>query len=353
MLEIEYVEPKSWDDKGMDWNNPDPRRADYVMAIRGALMERAAAAHCSLDRAIKDVRPYAPVSIEALIGLLGDIRDLAPYYVNVEWTDYKEDMSDFPRMWTYRDLVNTVGCELYLTPCGGDILENGGAWLRRFRAAIDRLTTIRCTTAWGATRSRSGSIHDPPFNESIGGAMEKAFGERQPSTGTFSKMPSSYSAWSGNTHWKCPQPLDEGEQDWEGNVDGYCGYAESSEFTVTRVRNWLVGRTPDFVGYSLVGAPTEPVPYSQELATSIFDPGESGSREGLTIRREQIESPSSMSLTFGYADSIPQNGTVPQSDFDEEGYAIHRRSAKRGYEAKFWAFLDYGVEGGFRFRADG
>ena len=41
MLEIEYVEPKSWDDKGMDWNNPDPRRADYVMAIRGALMERA------------------------------------------------------------------------------------------------------------------------------------------------------------------------------------------------------------------------------------------------------------------------------------------------------------------------
>ena len=41
---IEYETPESWEDKGMNWNTPDPCNADYVMAIRQALMERCAAA---------------------------------------------------------------------------------------------------------------------------------------------------------------------------------------------------------------------------------------------------------------------------------------------------------------------
>ena len=43
---------------------------------------------------------------------------------------------------------------------------------------------------------------------------------------------------------------------------------------------------------------------------------------------------------------------LPTSDFDDRGSAIHRRSAKRGYTAKVWAFLDYNCENGFNFKED-
>ena len=41
---IQYEEPRSWDDFGMGWNDPDPRCAHYMMALRNAFFERMAAA---------------------------------------------------------------------------------------------------------------------------------------------------------------------------------------------------------------------------------------------------------------------------------------------------------------------
>ena len=49
---IEYETPESWEDKGMNWNTPDPANVDYVMAIRQAIMERCAALHASVDRRV-------------------------------------------------------------------------------------------------------------------------------------------------------------------------------------------------------------------------------------------------------------------------------------------------------------
>ena len=63
--------------------------------------------------------------------------------------------------------------------------------------------------------------------------------------------------------------------------------------------------------------------------------------------------PSDVDIPLGDPDTIPRNAVVPTSDFDEQGNALYRRSAKRGYEAKVWALLDYGCENGFRFRANG
>ena len=150
----------------------------------------------------------------------------------------------------------------------------------------------------------------------------------------------------------CPQPLEEGQEDWEGNVDGYCGYAQSRAHRVRKVRSWLAGRELDFRTYSLVAKPTGPVPYSQELATSVFDTGDTGLDEGMNEESTHIEDPLDMDVTIGDIDTIPKNEVVPTSDFDDKGSAIHRRSAKRGYTAKLWAFLDYNCENGFKFKED-
>ena len=38
---IQYTPPVSWDDKGMDWESPDPGNVDYYRAILEAVIERA------------------------------------------------------------------------------------------------------------------------------------------------------------------------------------------------------------------------------------------------------------------------------------------------------------------------
>ena len=180
--------------------------------------------------------------------------------------------------------------------------------------------------------------------------MSLAFGEGMPSESKFTRMPSEFYAWSGNTHWKCPIPDYEGDPEY--NKDGYCGYAQSRAHRVRKVRSWLAGRELDFRTYSLVAKPTGPVAYSQELATSVFDTGDTGLDEGMNEETTHVEDPLDMDVTIGDIDTIPKNEVVPSSDFDDKGSAIHRRSAKRGYTAKLWAFLDYNCENGFKFKED-
>ena len=329
MALIEYEMPDSWNSKGMDWNSPDPRKADYVMAIRQALMERASAAHVQLSQDVVAISPWKIVSLKSVEAVVREISNLAPHFFNDGFTDYEEDWSDFPRMWTYRDLVMEEGCGIYRFAHFGQLLEGGGEWLRTIRCAIDKMHVVKCTDARGKTYSRSGSKHDPPFDESIGTAMSLAFGEGMPTEGTLTRMPTDFYAWSGNTHWKCPQPVEDGQDDWEGNVDGYCGYAQSRSHRITKVRSWLAGRELDFRVYSLVSAPVGPVPYSQELATSVFDGGDGGFCEGMSESRTHVEDPLDMDFTIGDIDSIPQNEVVPTSDFDDQGRAIHRRSPRK------------------------
>ena len=113
MAVIEYEMPDSWNAKGMDWNSPDPRKADYVMAIRQALMERCAALHTSVDSRVLKISPYKTVSRTAVAGILDTISRLARNFVNLDWEEFEEDYSDFPKMWTYGDLVQERNCRLY------------------------------------------------------------------------------------------------------------------------------------------------------------------------------------------------------------------------------------------------
>ena len=263
---------------------------------------------------------------------------------------YKEDFSDFPRVMRLTDIVTQEDCECFMNASRGAVLEHGGEWLRKIKNAICCLHVVQCYDAWGTTLTRTGSEHDPPFDESIGKAFEQAFGENQPaeSNGKIGSRPSIY-AWSGNNHWKCPRPDYEGDP--EDNKDGYCGYAYSVAYRFRRIRRWLAGREVDIVAAAVLGPPTGPTGWSNELATSVFDTGESGFTRGLNLKRAHVEDPLDVDFTFGDIDSIPRNEVVPQSDFDSEGTATWRRSAKRGYEGRMYTFLDYECENGFRFRA--
>ena len=350
---ISYEEPRSWDDFGMDWNDPDPRCAHYVMALRNAFMERMAApqeGYYASHHDILRISPWKAVNSDLLRRIIWELEYLCRFYYNLDAEAYKEDFSDFPRVMRLTDIVTQEDCECFMNASRGAVLEHGGEWLRKIRNAICCLHVVQCYDAWGTTLTRTGSEHDPPFDESIGKAFEQAFGENQPaeSNGKIGSRPSIY-AWSGNNHWKCPRPDYEGDP--EDNKDGYCGYAYSVAYRFRRIRRWLAGREVDIVAAAVLGPPTGPTGWSNELATSVFDTGESGFTRGLNLKRAHVEDPLDVDFTFGDIDSIPRNEVVPQSDFDSEGTATWRRSAKRGYEGRMYTFLDYECENGFRFRA--
>ena len=345
----EYEIPDSWEAKGMNWNTPDPTNADYVMAIRQALLERCAALHTGADWRIYKISPWKTVSREVMKGILRTISSIARDFVNIEWEEFKEDYSDFPKRWTYRDLVMEPNCRLYEFAKYGSLVENGGEWLKQIRNAIDKLTVIRANEMFGVSLTRSGSEHDPPFDESIGTAMQRAFDTMGKSVHNGS-FPSSIYAWSGNTHWKCPNPDYEGDPEY--NQDGYCGYAQSQSYKFTGARSWLLGAQFDLFAAVYVTQPTGPVPYSQQLDTSVFDGGKSKFNKGLNwTKKVRVKDQHEIEFDLGDTESIPKNEVVPTSEFDSKGVAIKRHSAKRGWDGKCWGFLDYGVEGGFKFQS--
>lgn len=350
MAVMDYEMPKSWNDKGMDWSNPDPRNPDYIMAIREALFERVYATQYYISGRFDRLSPWTPMRVRDVQTFIEQIEYMAHNFLNTEW-DYESHPEDFPKMWTYRDLVECEGCEMYKTAYPGMLLENGGQWLRKIRNALDKLTVVEAKEIKGRVISRSGSEHDPPFGESIGKAMERAFADGQPVTGTFTRwsVAAYVNAWSGNVHWKTYQP-DLGDSEY--NTDGYCGYAQASMAEVTGVRNCLLGRKFDILTYTYARKPTKHMTNSDEISTAIFDPGSAGFREGINFQRVHVDDISEMCVRIGSIDMIPQNGVVPVSDFDGEGQATWRRGAKRGYESQSWVYLDYACEDGFRFRPD-
>ena len=79
----DYAIPQSWNDKGMDWENPDPLKADYAMAIREALLERFAVAGGTPSYRSLAISPWKTVSKRELESVVDDSRRLCGSVVNV------------------------------------------------------------------------------------------------------------------------------------------------------------------------------------------------------------------------------------------------------------------------------
>ncbi len=342
-----HTHPLSWEDKGLDWENPDPRNADYMLAIRAALLERYAAVHRGIPSLLMAMSPGKCISRAYADTVLYAIENLCGSFVNLECEEYAEDFSDFPRRFAYRDLVGEESCRLYALPAYGSVAAESGAWLRAAKEAIDRLTVIPAGVVKGVLINRSGEAHDPPFAEAVSTSIARAM-ERTYETPVSIGFPVLAYGWSGNTHYSCPNGDPETP---ELNRDGYCGYALSWAYRITAARSWLRDAEFDIFASLIPAVPEGPVNNSSELQSSVFDTGSSGLKPGINwTERVHVTDPHSFDFHLGYEDAIPANGAVPASDFDAEGNALVRRSTKRGWTARTAGFIDYGCENGFKFR---
>lgn len=347
---IQYTPPVSWDDKGMDWESPDPGNVDYYRAIREALVERAILVARSPDSALFDITQFRPWSVAAMNAIRDAVYRLAPNFVNMEFTDYKEDLSDFPKMWSYRELIDAEGCRICEHPGTGSCNAAGWAeWLKAVKNVINKLSAVNFSGVSGTYLSRSGSEHDPPFSESISTALREAL-EGEPYSGTFSSFPQEFYSWSGNTDYY---------RDSDGER-GYCGYAQSRSIVIKTARRPHPTAECDLIFRYKVSAPSGPVSYSSVLQKSVLDLGRSGLEAGVHTIRTHWSANMEMDISIGgNVDDIPRNSSVPVSDYrtnydsdgNVSGYSrTLGRSCKTGYEGIAYCILDFAVENGLKFQ---
>ena len=347
MIRTGYVAPTSWDDKGMDWENPDPHNIDYWMAVKLALIERYATTTYRLYQRMSRINPWMPITRIAVDEAIWTLHDVLGMYVNTGYTEYKDDFSDFPMRWRLRDLVLEPDCEIFKYALKGEPVHESGEWLKSLRAAIDRITTIQIRNVLGKTLTRWGSRHDPPFDESIGEAISQAMSNMNTSRLRSANNLKPY-GWSGNTHWLPPD--EEGYRPY----DGYCGFAESCAYEINAVDSRLLGASCDVFAAVICKAPTTPCTYAQVQDASVFDTERLRFTEGLNwTERVHAEDPHEFKFLVGDPDVIPRNEVVPVSEFDEDQRPIRRHSAKRGWVSSAYLFVDYACENGFRFRPKG
>lgn len=341
---MDYAAPESWDDKGMDWNAPDPRNADYAMAVKLALMERANVCGYSLSNEVVGISPWKPASREALVAAASDVARMAKHFVDLDG-EYGDDWSDFPRSWTYRDLSEVDGCSLAPTPTPGTPLAGGCELLKRLRNAIGMLHVVECGHVRGRRRSPWGVGMYKPYSE----AFAEALGEAEANAGDYgwSLLPDYISAESSATH------------DWhydydDETVDEYTVRLNWESQIVTRVDSPHPSFAFDFVVKVLAKRMRDDAAGYADEVNYVFDTGDSGLEEGMNELRWRCEpvepdeeDGEEVEFTIGTSVHLSVPG-VPVSTFPEDDYPTIRASVA-GFEGRLWGFLDFDVEGGFRF----
>lgn len=351
MAVIEYAYPQSWDDKGMDWKNPDPSNFDYIMALRLALMERMSLGTDAYYSEPIKFTPYRPVLQSSLLYIIDQIRDCCTYFVNMEFNDYQADFSDFPKMWTYADLVNSEGCHIGNRASLGMPCRDNGEWLIAIKNALDKLTVVQPKRYFYREYYSYGNSGTKPFSQAMDDAIADARSYAQENYKDGRRELECFN-WSGASHNHCPRP------DWHGkpeeNINGYYGAASYRTHKVSAVDTRLFNRKFDIFAGVVVHAPTGFVYGASVLDNSTFDAAGTGFSEGLNwTNRVHVSDQYNFELEIGSHSDIPRDAVVPVSEFDKYYNPVRQHCTKCGWAGEAHIFLDYAVDGGFKFYSKG
>lgn len=318
---IKVTVPTSWT------GDPNPADWQFLLSLREALNERAAFAEISW--VCPPIQPYLPFNREVMRAMQNVLFRLIPKFVNLEFNEYAEDLSDYPRFWTVSELV-TAEHNFLLMPSPGSLSSAWTDWLKAMKYIVCKLTHLPYNKFHGKLVSGFGSIHDPPFDEAVAQSIQDAQDARRETA--FTRLPNTFYAWSGNTHYFHRPDADQ--------VDGYCGYADYQAIHVTKVVLPQQNVKVNILFKTFAAEPGTPCSFSSVLEKSVFVGGD-GLQEGVMDHVFGVSSSAPLDIWFGPETNIPQNAVVPVSTFaSSDNETDVRRSTKTGFEAKLFCVLD-------------
>ncbi len=153
----EYETPTSWNDKGMDWNNPDLTSVDYIMALKEAIIERYsiytkfnASTLKAYVAPLYQITPYSPIDIDQLDDLIYSLNGLNNILI-----DNMEDCQtlSISNLWA-EEGCGTFNPELYR---GEADLQALVPWFKAVKNVINKLTLITSVTLFFRCRTQVGT----------------------------------------------------------------------------------------------------------------------------------------------------------------------------------------------------
>ena len=377
----------SWDDKDMDWSDPDPFCIDYWMAIRKAIEERLAASYARSRLVFSDspaglarlIAPYRPVSwlaaraIQRLLYFLIEDRHITgDGFGRSRFADGRlvEDGYGLLKRWTYADLTREPGCDVHTLPGPGTPVRELGRWLTKVKKFLNNLTiVVGDGTVKRFSRSRSAGIRpgDPSAGvlASAADARTEALGSPGAESTYGFQMCFNVSGYTlaeaGRYEHSAPDV---------GYFRGYRARAASESAQVLNIDNGLQGAQFDLFAAVIVrdvrglalsltnrlyegGNPAwgYATPPHFNLQKAEFDTEDLGFEVGinLTNRIRVSDSDRPVNMRIGDIDVIPlvteAPSPVPESEQDIRG----ANYTGRGWVGDAWVLCDYGIDKGFRF----
>ena len=360
-MALNYIPPTSWNDKGMNWDDPDPFNIDYIAAIQRAISERKYlhGGYSSLPSIAKKMSnkkepvlnyidyisfvyasPQIIFDASFLNTIVMEILNLSESFYDIEAS------SALNRLTTVRESINMSGEQLNLDyPVSGDLVLSQKNFLKNAKKWIDKLTVKSIHVYHLFKEKLCGWKWAEGFEESLQDAIDRLNDTPEkvyypsdiyyPSDVIF--------AYSGS--------LGLGYDDY---------YASCAAYRYVELYNiHLAGSLIDKVRFLLGQYSKKVYPAGYEDCTdAVFDPcGEDFVDSKLVFLDQGIyDKGANLNLTFG-SDNIPRTarprdpeGLIDDPNIMVPEYEIYYRST-RGYETAFYFLGDFGIEGGFKFRA--
>lgn len=177
MESMTYTPPASWDDKGLDWSNPDPRNLDYLAAIIEAAKERVFPDMTgNIDYGYLEALQYfplRPLSLSIFRNVAEAIgTSIAPQYLNTSTLleSYEPNFGGqwFPvNNWMRNDFLNSAGTGFLLLANAGTLDDEIiSRWLVAAKTAISelryrKLSYNRLSVAYGKDVQNYVNAWDP------------------------------------------------------------------------------------------------------------------------------------------------------------------------------------------------
>jgi hypothetical protein len=356
VLEARQGVPEKWS----TWGNVKDElllgRHEYIMELREAVFERITVANFPAgDINMYDITNCGVTKTSALNSLLNALRKIIPYYYklnSLDDFDYENPLS----FWTLEDMYAEDGCDIS-EDFKENVLISDSDYVKKIKAMRNVINKLRYTNIMSPTiicYTGYGDVHDPPFYDSVKDSILEANGRI--SKKTIAYFPLSVFAWSGNVHYKQVE-----KEDKYGNVvkeDGYCGYAKIQCLQLINFLNRLPGRDCKvWIFYNTEKPDVNKLDYADEemeeekkvLEVPKISFNNVELKKGKSRFDFTVKSGENINVNIGDVNNktIPANKLVPVSDF-YDGHEV-RRGTITGYESRFFAILDYGITGGFRF----
>ena len=363
-----YEFEEEWGD---GWDDPKVDLSKFALTLRNAILERATVAGIyDIEEKIYRVTTSAPTVAEYMNELCSSLIEIIPSFYKLPTTQEElanYDFSDGIEFWTYEEIIKEPDCDI-----SGEFESNQlfskkdkNLFIAMYNV-INKLRYVDIIEPSTIIHTASSSEHDYLFDESYQITLDEAKENFKQKYDT--DIPKSVYAWNGNVDYEQRDYLGYG-----GYSTYYCGYIEYRAFILQRILNRLPGRICNVVLRTTLDVPSisrfssyldvDLTEEDKQLITPAFG---YNIKTGLSMHPVAKDGRVNLRIGGEPDNKVPvyRNRIIPKSDYsnptikDYDDYSVMypteggRKGSLSGYETRFILFLDYGIEGGYRYHSD-